>query len=170
MLNIFNNLEPFFNDYYRRISVREYSRIKEISPPSASKLLDSYYKEKLLKKEKEKIYIYYYANKESLLFINLSRAYWHLIIEKSNLLEELQFNFLNPVVYLFGSLSKAEAKKDSDIDIAIFSNSKKEISIEKYERKLKRNIQLFIYKDLEDIKNRELMKNVLNGVKLIGNW
>ena len=53
MLTIFNNLKPFFEDNYRRISVREYARIIKISPPSASKLLNNLEKEGLLTKEKK---------------------------------------------------------------------------------------------------------------------
>ena len=36
---------PFFQDCYRRINVREYSRLMKISPPTASKLLSSYSQE-----------------------------------------------------------------------------------------------------------------------------
>ena len=35
MLNIINNLRPFIEDCYRRISVREYSRLLKVSPPTA---------------------------------------------------------------------------------------------------------------------------------------
>jgi len=39
MLNIINSLMPFFEDCYRRINVREYSRLRKSSPPTASKIL-----------------------------------------------------------------------------------------------------------------------------------
>lgn len=170
MLEIFNTLKPFFGDCYKRINVREYARIQKISPPTASKILEGLYKEGLLKKEKENLYNYYFANKDSWLFIDLSRIYWKKILENSGLLEELERNFLNSVIYLFGSLAKAETKIDSDIDIAIFSLSKKEINLEKFEKLLKRKIQLFVFKEIRDVKNEELLKNILNGFKLRGNW
>ena len=53
MLEIINNLAPFFEDCYRRISVREYSKIIKVSPPTASKILMEYYKEGLLKRQEE---------------------------------------------------------------------------------------------------------------------
>ena len=170
MLEIFNNLKPFFEDCYRRINVREYARIQKISPPTASKLLESLYKKKFLKKEKERIYIYYFANKDSELFIDLSRIYWKTILEKTALLKEAENLFLNPIIYLFGSLAKAEVKYDSDIDLAIFTPSKKEISFKKYEKLLKREIQVFVFKDLEDVKSKELLNSILNGYKLKGTW
>lgn len=54
MLKIFNNLEPFFENNYKRINVREYARLKKISPPTASKLLSELQKEDLLEREDEK--------------------------------------------------------------------------------------------------------------------
>lgn len=168
MLRILNSLKPFIEDSYRRISVREYSRITKISPPTASKLLTNLKKQNLLKKEPEKIYINYLANKESKLFIELSRIYW------SNNLKDL-INYLNkelitPVIILFGSFAKAEIKKDSDIDLAVFSISNKKTNLDNFEKKLGRKIQLFQFKSREDIKNKELLNNILNGYKISGEW
>ncbi|MEM4282488.1 MAG: nucleotidyltransferase domain-containing protein [Candidatus Woesearchaeota archaeon] len=170
MLEIFNTLKPFFEDCYSRINVREYARIQKISPPTASKILENLYKEGLLKKEKEKIYNYYFVNKDSELFVELSRIYWKKILEDSGLLKELEKNLLTPIVYLFGSLSKGEAKIDSDIDLAIFTPTKKEINLEKFEKLLKRRIQIFVFRGIEDVKSENLLKNILNGFKIKGNW
>jgi len=170
MLRIINNLEPFFEDSYRRINVREYARTIKVSPPTASKLLEEYKKEGLLKKEEDKQYFYYFANKESWLFIDLSRIYWKFKLEKIGLISFFEKNFIKSVVILFGSLSKAEAKKDSDIDIAIFSPVKKEIKITEFEDKLKRKIQLFVFKEISEVKNKELLNNILDGYGLGGNW
>ena len=168
MLKIFNNLKPFFKDNYQRIHVREYARITGISPPSASKLLAAYKKEGLLKKEEEKNYIYYTADKESKIFIELSRIYWYTKIRDSRLLEHLEKELINPLVILFGSFSKAEVMQDSDIDIAIFTKSKKQINLEPFEKKLKRKIQAFQFK--EEPKSKELLNNIHNGFILTGSW
>ena len=71
MLKIFNDLEPFFKDNYRRINVREYARLLNISPPSASKLLKLYTKEGLLVLEEDKNFLNFSVNKENNLFIHL---------------------------------------------------------------------------------------------------
>src|SRR3989344_3325281 len=107
MLEIFNSLEPFFKENYRRINVREYARIQKISPPSASKYLE----------------------------------------------EEL----INPVIILFGYFAKAEITDNSDIDIAIFSDTKKKLDLGACEKKLGRKIQIFSFQRKEDIKNKELL-------------
>ena len=170
MLDIINSLKPFFEDNYRRINVREFARLQKISPPTASKILAEMNKKNLLKKEYERQYIYYYANKDSWQFIDLSRIYWKIALEKAGLIEFIEKEFLSPVIILFGSLSKAEAKPDSDIDLAVFTATKKEIKMEKYEKLLKRKIQIFIFHKREDIKSTELLGNILNGHKIRGHW
>jgi len=168
MLRILNNLKPFFEDCYRRINVREYARITKISPPTASKLLENYRKQGLLKKQEDRLYFFYYADKDSKILIDLSRIYWQYRLD--HLLKHVEEGFLNPVIILFGSLSKAEVKSDSDIDLAIISPTTKNINIDKYEKELKRKIQLFTFKDIKDIKSKELLNNVLNGYKMRGSW
>jgi len=170
MLKIINDLSLFFGDNYRRINVREYARIMKTSPPTASKLLEGFNREGILKREKDRNYIFYCANSESGLFVDLSRIYWKLAFESSGLVKLFEDAFLSPVVVLFGSLSKAEAKKDSDIDIAVFTKTKKALDLRPFEKKLKRKIQLFVFEEPDMVKNKELLKNILGGYKLRGHW
>lgn len=165
MLNIINNLKLFFEDCYRRIHVREYAKIMKISPPTASKLLSQYNFSGLLLVEKDRNYIFYYANKNSKDFIDLSRIYWRNKL--SEVINYLDKSLVSPTIILFGSLSKAESKKNSDIDLCILSH-KKEININKFEKKLKRKIQLFFFKSIKGINNLELANNIINGYILSG--
>jgi predicted nucleotidyltransferase len=167
MLDIINNLKPFIEDCYRRINVREYSRLMKVSPPTASKILSEFNKEELLIIEKDRNYIFYYANKNNKIFTDLSRIYWNLRLD--NLVDFLNKNLTNPAIILFGSLSKAETKKDSDIDICIIGH-KKELNIKDFEDSLKRKIQLFFFSSIEDIKNKELANNIINGYILKGRF
>lgn len=165
MLEIINNLEPFFEDCYRRINVREYSRITKKSPPTASKILNEFHKKGLLKKENYLNYMFFYANSENQKFIDLSKIYWsYKLNDLTNFLDK---NLVDPTIVLFGSLAKAEVKKESDVDLAIFAN-KKELDLKKYEKKLKRNIQVFWFKSINEIKDKELANNIINGFKLKG--
>ena len=165
MLNIINNLKLFFEDCYRRINVREYSRLSKISPPTASKMLFEFSKEGLLLIEKDRNYVFYYANKNNRLFIDLSRSYWRWKLEK--LLNFMNKKLTNPLIILFGSLSKAETKEDSDIDLCVIGH-KKELNIKDFEDNLNRKIQLFFFNSLEDIKNKELANNIINGYVIEG--
>ena len=170
MLKIINTLKPFFEDNYRRINVREYARMINVTPPTASKLLESYRKEGLLKKEEEKQYFYYFANKESSLFIDLMRIYWKFKFENVGLIKFFEEIYLNPLIILFGSLSKAESKLDSDIDMAVFASTKKNIKLERFEKKLDRGIHLFVFRGKGDVKSTELLNNILNGYVIRGHW
>jgi len=165
MLEIINNLSCFFEDCYRRISVREYSRIMGVSPPTASKLLAFYYHEGILKRTEDRNYLFFYANKESKLFVDLSRIYWKEKLNGIVLLARKEL--INPVIILFGSLSKGEAKGESDIDIAIISSKKNE-NIKNFGKKLKRNMQIFWFDSIKSIKNIDLANSILNGYILEG--
>ena len=164
MLKIINDLRPFFEDCYRRVSVREYAKLRGISPPTASKLLNSYTAEGLLLREEYRNYLFFSANKESRDFIDLSRTYWRQ--QLSGLVALMEKNLTDPAIVLFGSLSKAEAKKDSDIDIAVFAH-KKPIDVSGIERKLKRRLQLFWFSSFEGV-DKNLANNIVNGYVLRG--
>jgi predicted DNA-binding transcriptional regulator len=56
MLEIIDDIQPFIEDNYRRINIREYARIRGISPPTASKTLSRLHREGLLKKEIDRQY------------------------------------------------------------------------------------------------------------------
>ena len=165
MLKIINDLKPFFGDCYRRINVREYAKIMHISPPTASKLLSYYNAKNILLKDKYKRYLLFYANKESRDFIDLSRIYWRYRL--SRLVSFMDKQLANSTIVLFGSLAKAEAKPDSDIDLAVFA-SKKELDTKIFEKKLKRVIQIFWFNSFRDIKNKELASNIFSGYILRG--
>src|SRR3989344_7287675 len=99
------------------------------------------------------------------IIIDLSRIYWRLKLNK--FVEFLTKNLTNPTIILFGSLSKAETKNDSDIDICVIGH-KKEFNIKSFENLLKRKIQLFFFGSIQDIKNKELAMNIINGYLLEG--
>ena len=168
MLEIFNHLKPFFNDCYRKISVREYAKILDISPPTASILLNLYFKEGLLKREEDRIYLFFSADRDSWMFVDLCKTYWKNLLEKIGFIEYLSNEYKIANIILFGSLSKAEVTENSDIDMAIISVSDKKINFQKFEKKLGRKIQIFRFDSIKDIKNKELLNNILKGYNLSG--
>ena len=170
MLKIFNDLKPFFEDNYRRISIREYARLKRITPPTAKNLLNSYFKEGILKKQREKRYIFYYANRDNKVFVDLCRIYWSAVLERSGFIKHINKNLFEPVIIVFGSFASAEISEQSDIDIAIFSETKKELKLDEFEKKLKRKLQIFVFKNIDDVKNKELLYSILNGYLISGRW
>ncbi len=166
MLKIFNDLEPFFEYNYRRISIREYARIKKISPPSASTLLHEYHNEGLLEREEDKKYIYFESKRENPVFVNLSRTYWWIQFKKIGLIGYLEKELVNPLIILFGSFSKAEVAPNSDIDIAVCKSTSKNLKLNQFEKKLNRNIQIIFFDDAKI----NLQQSILNGFILFGSW
>ena len=165
MLKIINDLIPFFEDNYKRIHVREYAKLQNISPPTASKLLDELKKQDILKKEIQNKYYYFYSNKNSKDFKDLQRIYYRLKLK--NFLEYIEKETINPTIILFGSVAKAETTRESDIDVVIITPTQKKLNTELYEKELNRNIQLFLFKNLKDIPSH-LKINILNGYVLRG--
>ena len=170
MLKIFNDLEPFFWDSYKRIGVREYAKLRKISPPTASTTLAALQKEGLLRREKERKYLLFSANNENKLFIQLSQAYMTQHLRKIELIDQLEKNHVNPLIILFGSFAKAEINNNSDMDIAIFSPTVGAMDLEKHMKSLGRTIQVFEFKNKDAVKNKELLNNILNGVIIAGEW
>ena len=172
MLDIINNLTMFFEDNYAKINIRRYSRFMKISPPTASKLLKKYEEENLLESSKYERYIFFNAKRDSKDFIDLSRIYWR------NKLKELSSFLISkstsePTIVLFGSLSKAEVKNDSDVDLAVISlnnllNQLKDTELAMFEKSIGRKIEIFGFKSLKDAGELPIWKAILNGYVLSG--
>jgi len=143
--------------------------MQKISPPNASQILKNLEKENLLQKEEDKRYLFFNANRENLLFIKLQQAYYQVFFKE--MITYIEKETINPTIILFGSFAKAEMSKNSDIDLAIFTITKKKLDFKKFEDKFGREIQCFMFKDRDSLKkNEELLNNILNGVIIAGGW
>jgi predicted nucleotidyltransferase len=171
MLKIINDLAPFFEDCYERISVRKYSRIVGISPPTASRLLKDYEKEGLLERSSYERYMFFSAKRDSKDFVDISRIYWRKRLSVLTSLVSKRYA-IEATVVLFGSLSKAETKKTSDIDLALIgvengSARIKPAELSLFQKELDRKIELFEFKSLSDVMKLPIWKAVLNGYILM---
>lgn len=169
MLKIINELMPFFEDNYHKIHVREYARMMSVSAPTASKRLESYSKEGILKREEDKGYHCYYANRDSYLFQDFQVIYYKRKIYDSGLIGHINNETITPIIVLFGSLAKAEVTSKSDIDIAVVSPTKKRLNIEKYEKRLGREIHLILARMIEELPET-LRNSILHGIMIQGRW
>ncbi|MBS3138136.1 nucleotidyltransferase domain-containing protein [Candidatus Woesearchaeota archaeon] len=158
MLKILYELKPFFEDTYREISVREYARESKVSPPTASKRLTEFQKEGLVILYKKGIYHYYRANRETYLFLQLTRLYWYSALH--HLAENLYSNIAYRRIILFGSLTKAENTKKSDVDLFLDIDERK-IDTSLLKKALNRTIELHF---ASSMKNEQLKKNIEQGI------
>ncbi len=162
MILILEQLQPFFEDNYQKIHVREYAQLTNTSPPTASKTLQELHKQGLLKRLVDKQQHLYSANRDSL-FKDLQRIYYKQQLQ--TIIQTIQEETHNPTIVLFGSLAQAETNKQSDVDLAVFTPTKKPLQLQHKTR----TIQVFQHKSIDELP-QELQKNILNGFQIAGYW
>lgn len=164
-------LELFFNNPLPKgigFQLREISKNTNIAPTSVKNYLTELFKEKLIIKEKHRTqgYPLYYANRDNDYFKLLKRIYTVQKIKELGLLEELNNTLTPDCIILFGSVSKGEDIKESDIDIFL-QCSKKDINLSKYEKLFQKKINLFFDKNFNKL-SKEFKNSLINGIILKG--
>lgn len=164
-------LEVFFDDPVPSgigFQLREISRKIRLAPKSVKLYLEKLEKENLIVRKEHRIHKYpvYYANRDNDYFKFIKRLNTLRSIKESGLLDYLSEKCMPDVVILFGSASRGEDIKGSDIDLYLQCEGKK-LDLSKYEKELKRKINLFFEKNFDKL-SEELKKNIINGDKLKG--
>lgn len=165
-------LRRFFEEPNRPFHIREIARMAAVNPLTAGRYLEGYRKEGLLTKSRERGHVLYRAS-GSRLFIEEKKHYNIIRLLASGAMDYLegQLNYPHAVI-LFGSCAKGENTRGSDIDLFILSESKKPVDLSAFEKKLHSSFQMFVYtrKEFEEMKksNKELLNNILNGVRISG--
>ncbi len=155
-------------DMNAEFGVREYARERKVSPPTASKILAGLHEKGLLRKREERRLLLFRANDESEYFRDLRKLFNIWILRESGLLDFLDRFYIKPTIILFGSMAKAENAASSDIDLCIISEKTAKADLAEFEKKLKRPIQIFPVRKLKELRNENLVENVLNGIVLRG--
>jgi len=170
MFKELNIMRLFFEDPNKEFNIREVARILKIAPATASSQLKKLAKEGFLKEKKERNLIIYKANLDDERYKDIKVYYNIRKIKESGLIEELNKFYLKPTIILFGSASFGLDTKDSDIDLVVISEKTKEFINKKqeYENIIKRRLQLFVIKNIKELKNEHLINNVLNGIVIQG--
>jgi predicted nucleotidyltransferase len=162
-------LEVFFKDPEKKFSLKEISKAIGLAHTSVKRELEELIKEKYLKRENEKrgkrTFPTYFANLAEK-FICLKKLFNEREILESRIIELLvKKTFPNSIV-LFGSYSRGEDLKNSDIDLFVESDFR-EMDLGVYERKLKRNINILFKRNINELK-KETLNNIINGRILYG--
>tara|TARA_B100000315_G_C14580473_1_gene590209 strand:+ start:2641 stop:3171 length:531 start_codon:yes stop_codon:yes gene_type:complete len=168
-------LEYFISEPERELHVRELAKLAKKSPTTVSKRLSKLEKDGLLQSRSKLNHLLFKANSDSLNFKDVKICYNIKKLRHSGLIEFLVQEFNHPeAIVLFGSFGKGENTLKSDIDLLIITSSKQEINLAKFEKIVGYKIQLFVYSTVEmekmKIKNKELLNNLINGIKLHGFW
>ncbi len=161
-----NISEYFFANPSAKHRVREIERVLKQPLPSVIRYCKELEKEDILLTVKMGDVIFYTANRTSEKYLLEKKFYNLRLIYESGLVEYLRQELSNPAIILFGSFAKGEDAETSDIDLYIETPSKKKINLEKFEKLLKRKIQVFQHKNLKEITNLHLANNIINGIIL----
>jgi predicted nucleotidyltransferase len=158
--------EYFFTNPNAKLRVREIERILKQPLPSVIRYCKELEKGKILTTVKTGKVIFYTADRTSEKYLLEKKFHNIRLIYESGLVEYLRQELSNPAIILFGSFAKGEDTETSDIDLYIEKPSKRKISLEKYEKLLKKKIQVFQHKSLKEISNHHLANNIINGIVL----
>tara|TARA_Y100000034_G_scaffold123048_1_gene169319 strand:- start:157 stop:690 length:534 start_codon:yes stop_codon:yes gene_type:complete len=160
--------EFFFLNPTIRLRVRQIERQVKVPFPSVIRYTKELESEGILHSSKIADVTTYSANRTSKEFLLEKKLFNIRQLFSCRLINFLIEQLSNPTIVVFGSYSRGEDIEKSDIDLYIETTSKKKINYDKFEKKLQREIQVFIYPNIKKIENKELANNIVNGVVLNG--
>lgn len=136
----------------------------------ANKWLKKYVQEGLIIKVKQaRRFPYFTVGSNNAVYYSLKRVYALEQLHKSGLTPRLLSLKNARTVVIFGSTTRGDWYKDSDIDIFIYGDIG-DFDKGPYELKMGKSIELHLFEDKEDLKSVEtgLLKNVMNGYLVKG--
>ncbi len=148
--------------------MRQIERILKLPLPSIIRYAKTLEKEGVLIVNNISGVRFYTADRGSKTFVLEKRLYNIKQLFDSGLIDFLTKEFSNPAIIVFGSYSKGEDIENSDIDLYMETPKKQEPDLKRFEKVLKRKIQLFAFSNIHKIPNPELSNNIINGVLLNG--
>ncbi|NOR84631.1 hypothetical protein GQ473_00790 [archaeon] len=160
--------EYFFLNPTEKLRVRQIERIVGVPLPSAIRYVKELEDEGIIKSSVVSGVKFFSSDRTSKTFLVEKRAFNLNSLEVSGLKSYLVDEFSNPAIVLFGSYSRGEDIEKSDIDLYIETSKKECTGLSRYEKILQRKIQFFFYKNINDVENKELANNILNGITVNG--
>lgn len=157
-------LTIFFQNPNETFTIRGLAKKTKISPAWVSKKALELKKEGLIVKDKTNRVR---ANLESKDYYKIKSLYNLNNLFESGLINYLNQKYIEPeCIILFGSYAKGEDIKKSDIDIAIITKKQKQINLTKYEKILRKKINIH---EIKIEKTSKEFKNTLaNGIIMSG--
>lgn len=159
-------MDYFFMKPDLEVNIRELSRLLDINHMTVRTNLIRLVDEGYLRLKKKDLEHLFSLDRNSSKVKNKKRLWNIQRTMDSGLISYLDELYESPKsIILFGSYSFGEDSKESDIDIAIQTKIKKKPVLDKFERYLGHEVQLFNF-SLDDDKN--LLNSIFNGIVLKG--
>ncbi len=159
--------EYFFVNPSAKLRVRHIEKVLKLPLPSIIRYCRELEQEGILRTIKTGGVVFYTAERSNENFLLEKKLFNIKQLYHSGLVEYLRTELHNPPTAVFGSYAKGEDTENSDIDLYI-ETTKKEFDITKFEKTLKRRVQLFTHKNINEVKNPHLANNIINGIVLNG--
>ncbi|MBU2561726.1 MAG: nucleotidyltransferase domain-containing protein [Nanoarchaeota archaeon] len=168
--SIWNTAGIFFNYPTNEHYLLEMSREIDLAHTSLKQNLNQLINEGIIKEKVNKRgnrkYPVYKADTDSQAYRQAKRAYNITTLLDSGLIQHLDDSLMPKCIVLFGSYARGEDVEESDIDIFI-ECKEQTMDLARYEKALKRKIQLHFKKSFKDIPN-EMKNSIINGIVLKG--
>ncbi len=164
-------LNLFFNQPTKEWHFEEIIKEGHIARSKADSWLKKLRREKIIKKIKEKNKMpYYISNYDTPFYKNRKKIFALTTFYNAGLLNHLGSLEKARAVILFGSFSRSDWYKKSDIDIFVYGNIEG-LRIAQYEMQLHRDIQIFHCATKEELSKlgHSLLKNIIKGNLIKGN-
>lgn len=167
-------LKPFFENSNNSYHIRQLSRMLNVNHMTVRARLKEFTDIGVLIEKKTELSTNYQVNADDTKFKLLKKYNNLLSLTNSGILEYLDSELNFPTIVLFGSYARAEDISGSDVDLFILTETKPETQMTKFEKILKRPIDLHIfsrktYKKLI-LTNPDLVNNICNGIVLRGQF
>lgn len=165
--SIWKVFEIFVDEPLKIHYVKEIARKINLAPTSIKKHLENLEKEEIIIRKMGERFNGYISNRDYEKFLFYKQIFNKIKIKESGLIDYL-INLIHPkTIVLYGSYDKGEDVEESDIDLIIISNVKKNLKLEKYEKILKRKIHLILENNINKL-NKNLKLEIINGNVLQG--
>jgi predicted nucleotidyltransferase len=165
-----NVLELFFNHPSKQWHFLEIVKEAKLSKQQANKWLKEFLGESLISHHKPKGKLpYFIGNFNHPNYRNRKRVYALTKLYESGFLSHLHSLPKARLIVIFGSFSRWDWHKESDIDLFILGDSEG-LEMNKYWGKLHRQIEPHIFEDMGEVKaiRSGLVKSIMNGYAVKG--
>lgn len=155
--------ELFFRESLRQWHFEDLKRESGLSRERIAHFLKVFVKERVIKRTKPRGKMpFYISNRENAHFRAEKKLFGLQMLENSGLIEHLSNLKCVKTAIIFGSFARGDWNKSSDVDLFVFGDSD---AFEKgvFEQKLQREIQLFSFDNVTDMKH-ELDPNLLSNI------
>ncbi len=162
---------PFFQSPLQHWHFKDLIKESKLSRERVNFYLKELLKEKLIiRKKLKKKQPYYCAQTQNISFRLEKRLYGLLILKESGLFEHLLSSPEIKTAILFGSFARGDWGKSSDVDLFIYGQDTK-MDKGKFELKLHRELQVFSFKSVLEVKKKvssDLLSNIAKGFNIKG--